>query len=67
MNLVNSISVPVEKEQPLEAVPFYDPVEIARYEEQLRDAALRFILSQERLRVREYRLPAKKQPEALGT
>ena len=44
-----------------------DPVEIARYEEQLRDAALRFILSQERLRVREYRLPAKKQPEALGT
>ena len=59
--------VPVKKELPLEAVPFYDPVEIARYEEQLREAALRFIVSQERLRVREYRLPARKQPEALGT
>ena len=59
--------VPVKKELPLEAVPFYDPVEIARYEEQLREAALKFIVSQERLRVREYRLPARKQPEALGT
>ena len=59
--------VPVKKELPLEAVPFYDPVEIVRYEELLREAALRFIVSQERLRVREYRLPARKQPEALGT
>ncbi|MBQ7535829.1 MAG: DUF3883 domain-containing protein [Stomatobaculum sp.] len=58
---------PVKKSVPLEAVPFYDPVEIARYEEQLREAALKFIVSQERLRVREYRLPARKQPEALGT
>ena len=57
---------PVKKKLPLEAVPFYDPVEISRYEAALREAALKFILSQERLRVREYRLSAKKQPELLS-
>ncbi len=58
---------PVKKTVPLEPVPFYDAVEIARYEEQLREAALQYILSQERLKVREYRLSAKKQPEILSS
>lgn len=57
---------PVQKNLPLEAVPFYDAVEIAQYEAQLRESGLQFLLSQERLRVRSYRLSARKQPELLS-
>lgn len=56
---------PVKKTLPLEPLPFYDPVEIARYEEELRDSAIRFVLTQERLKVRGYRLPPRKHPEAM--
>lgn len=57
---------PVKKELPLETVPFYDAAEIQKYEAQLHESALRFILEQERLKVRGYRLSAKKQPVVLS-
>ncbi len=55
-----------KREMPLEAVPFFDPVEIARYEDSLRDAGLAFVLQQERMKVRSYRISAKKQPRILN-
>ena len=59
-------AVPVQRPVPLEAVPFYDAVEVARYEASLREGALAYILGQEQLKVRSYRIAAKKVPQVLG-
>ncbi len=57
---------PVQRPSSLEAVPFYDAVEVARYEASLRDGALAYILAQEQLKVRSYRIAAKKVPKVLS-
>jgi len=53
---------PVKQEVTLEAIPFYDPVEIVKYETGLSDEAEKFILRQEQIKVTSYRIAARKQP-----
>ncbi|MBO6107172.1 MAG: DUF3883 domain-containing protein [Stomatobaculum sp.] len=57
---------PVQRPIPLEAVPFYDAVEVTRYEAGLREGALTYILAQEQLKVRSYRIAARKVPQILN-
>jgi len=56
---------PVREEMKLAAIPFYDPVEIMKYETELLDAAAGFILEQEKIRVSSYRIAVKKKPERM--
>jgi hypothetical protein len=56
----------VKKEAELQEIPFYDALEYSRYEKNLSDAARKFILEQERIRVDSYHIAAKKQPLLLS-
>lgn len=54
---------PVKQEVQLLPIPFYNAEEIVRYEAAIKEAAKKFILCQENIRVDAYRISVKKRPE----
>lgn len=56
----------VKQEPRLQPIPFYDPVEITKYEEELKRIGENFVLEQERIKIASYHIAAKKQPVCLS-